>query len=227
MKIVFSGLDTSIDILPGRASTLEIKNHTLFARVCRTFVGAQKSSQFEPFTVWSDDGEELSYASSILVASDPLRLPWDCSELSGKLLPKMEALLMEDEDNRLMFEEYGLLLNGFAERLAYQVEGEYGFAVEWDIKRYLKTFGFGIERGEDLPYIDSLNMFIDFAHDMNLKKVLVFINLRTFLGEDDFDSFLERVFFHKTSVLMIENELSGEIHALEKKVVVDQHFLEY
>lgn len=227
MKIIFSGLDTAIEVVPGRACTLEIRNHTLFARVCRTLVGMQRGSQFEPFTIWDDDGEELSYASSILLASDPLRLPWDSSELSGKLLSKMEALLMEDEDNRLIFEEYGSLLNGFASRLTHQVEGEYGFAVEWDIKRYLKSFGFGIERGDDLPYIDSLNMFIDFVHDMNLKKVLVFINLRTFLSEDDFDSFLERVFFHKISVLMIENELNCWIHALEKKVVVDQHFLEY
>lgn len=227
MKLVFSGFDSPIDILPGRACTLEIRNQTLFTRICRTFVGAQRGQQFEAFTIWGDDGEELSYSNSILLASDPLRLPWDSSELSGRLLTRMEAMLMKDEESRAIFEEYGSLLNGFATQLTFQVEGEYGFAVEWDIKRYLKSFGFGIERGEDLPYIDSLNMFIDFAHDMSLEKVLVFINLKTFLNEKDFKRFLERVFFHKIKVLMIENKASLAHSSLEKKIVVDQHFLEY
>ena len=37
MKLVFSGLETPIDLAPGYASTLQVANETLFARNCSLF----------------------------------------------------------------------------------------------------------------------------------------------------------------------------------------------
>lgn len=226
MRLVFSGADSPIEVNRGRVRTVEMENPHLFTRVCRSFIAGGDVDAFEPFSLWDGDGSELAPVKALLVVTDPLRLPWDSADLAGKLPAVMESLLFEDEDARSVFESYGRQLAAFAFRLTHQVECDYRFNVEWDVRRYLKAFGFAANRGEGLPYIEMLNTFLDFASDMQLKKVLVFVNLKTFLSENEFEQFLDRVFFHEFTVLLLESKACAIDYEYEDKTVIDQHFLE-
>lgn len=226
MKLVFSGADRPIVINKGKVHTVEIANSHLFTRVCRSLSAGGGEEVFESFSIWDDVGEEMSSSKALLMVSDPLHLPWDSTELAGRLPLVMESLLFEDEDARATFEGFGRRLQEFALRLTHQVDGGYGFNVEWDMRRYLKTFGFAVDRGEDLPYLDTLDTFLDFVSDMQLKKVLVFVNLKTFLTENEFRQFIDRVFFHEFEVLLLENKPCSMRFEKEEKTVIDQHFLE-
>ena len=226
MRLVFYGVDRPIVIRRGHAYTVEVENPCLYARICRSLVASGGEAVFEQFSIWDDEGAELTPARAFFAISDPLHLPWDSTELSGRLLTIMESLLFESEDMRGAFEDYGRRLQSLACQLTHQVECDYGFNVEWDVRRYLKSFGFSADRGESLPYIDMLNMFLDYVSDMHLKKTLVFVNLKTFLTEKEFQQFLDRVFFHEFEVLLLENKSCGIDFATEDKMVVDQHFLE-
>lgn len=226
MKLIFTGADRPIDIAKGYVSTLEVENPCLFTRICRTLVSNGGEGVFEQFSLWSEDGKEMASSQVLFAVPDPLHLPWDSAQLSGRLLGMMEALLYEDEEARRKFEDYGSKLRGFSQRLTHQVECDYRFNVEWDIRHYLKSFGFSADRGEDLPYIDMLNMFLDFVSDVQLEKVLVFVNLKTFLGKIEFEQFIDRVFFHEMQVLLLENKLCDIDNDFERKVRINQHFLE-
>lgn len=226
MKLIFAGADRPIDIARGYVSTVEVENPCLFTRMCRSLVSNGGEGVFEQFSLWDETGKEVAPSRVLFAVPDPLHLPWDSTELSGKLLGMMEELLYEDEEARRLFEDYGSQLRGFSQRLTHQVECDYRFNVEWDMRRYLKSFGFSADRGDDLPYIDMLNMFLDFVSDVQLEKVLVFVNLKTFLGKIEFEQFVERVFFHEMQVLLLENKLCGIENDCERKVRIDQHFLE-
>lgn len=226
MKLVFFGADRPIPINRGSVCTVEVENSCLFTRICRSIVENGGASTFESFSLWDDAGDEVASSRTLLTISDPLHLPWDNPELAGRLLTTMESFLFEDEDARSLFESHGRQLQQFAYRLAYQVESDYRFNVEWDLRRFLKSFGFAVDRGEGLPYIDTLNMFLDFVSDMKLGRVLVFVNLKTFLTENEFRQFLDRVFFREMSVLLLENKTCEISYNQEEKIRIDQHFLE-
>lgn len=226
MKLMFTGADRPIDIARGCVSTVEVENPCLFTRICRSLVSNGGEGVFEQFSLWDEAGNELAPSRVLFSIPDPLHLPWDRTELTGKLLEMMEMLLYEDEGARRVFEDYGSQLRRFLQRLTHQVECDYRFNVEWDMRRYLKSFGFSADRGDDLPYIDMLNMFLDFASDVRLEKVLVFVNLKTFLGKMEFEQFVDRVFFHEMQVLLLENKLCDINYNHESKMRIDQHFLE-
>lgn len=226
MKLIFAGADRPIDVARGYVSTVEVENSCLFARMCRSLVSNGGEDVFEQFSLWDEAGNELVPSRVLFAVPDPLHLPWDCTELSSKLFGIMETLLYEDEEARRIFEDYGSQLRGFSQRLTHQVECDYRFNVEWDVRRYLKSFGFSADRGDDLPYIDMLNMFLDFVSDVQLEKVLVFVNLKTFLGKIEFEQFLDRVFFHEMQVLLLENKVCDINYGYESKMRIDQHFLE-
>ena len=69
--------------------------------------------------------------------------------------------------------------------------------------------------------------FISLVLDSGSNKVLVFVNLKTFLTESETKRFYEHIFFSGIRVLMLEN-MSDEAHyEHERKTIVDQHFLEF
>ena len=57
MKLVLTGLENPIEIVPGLVTTLQVENEALFARVARSIVSLQGREAVEPFTLWEDDAE--------------------------------------------------------------------------------------------------------------------------------------------------------------------------
>lgn len=225
MRICFDGFENLIELRRGRPFVLEVHNHALFARVCDSLVSCDGEDACEAYTIW--DGErEVRPKSAFLVVSDVLNLPWESKDLGGRLYSLLQARQLEDEVIRGLFESRFRELRGLISQLLVQLEGDYRFGLEWDLQRFLKAFGFTVDLDRGAAFIDRLILFLDCCADMQAKKVLLFVNLKTFLTENEVTSFYERVFFHELSVLMLENHADTSFYALEDKMVVDQHFLE-
>lgn len=47
-----------------------------------------------------------------------------------------------------------------------------GFALEWDLKRYLKFLGFGTAFQEEKTFLDNLLNFLSYTLDAGCKKVI-------------------------------------------------------
>ena len=76
MKLSFSGFENVLEIVPGQISVLQIESIQLFTRVCQSIFGLGESEVLESFSLWSDDGKELSKKNSFLSIVDPFNLPW-------------------------------------------------------------------------------------------------------------------------------------------------------
>ena len=86
--------------------------------------------------------------------------------------------------------------------------------------------GFGVSYQESKSFLDNQLNFLSLALDSGDKRVLVFVNLKTFLSENDFRMFLDQVFFQKSRVLLLENKLDSNSYKHESKRCIDLHFIE-
>ncbi len=226
MKIVFSGFESPIEVSDEYIRTIEIENKTLFTRLCTALLSCKGGLAAEPYSLWDDDECEIVPSSAFLTVSDPLSLPWDSKDLGGVLFERMSALALENEEARSQIERLDNEMNSRLLDLTHQINGDYTFGVEWNLQRYLKAFCFSVSRPEGATFLETLNMFIDFSADMSLQKALLFINLKEFLSSVEFKLFLERVYFHKLSVVLLESTLDGVNYPLERKTLIDRDFLE-
>lgn len=226
MKLCFTGFDNPLTIQPGQVSVLEVHNKRWFTRLCQSLYEKVPHDALEPFALWADDGEELNYARSTVLVPSPLELPWNDKSMVGELRTKMVALMMEDDAVRQSVEKLAHELSSQTLSLGFRVQGDYAFALEWDLAKYLSSFGFGPELNTDAALIDSLIKFLDFMADVAPGKVLVFINLKIFLSENEQKRFFERVFFQNLLVILVEEVSSSGSFGNELKLVVDQDFLE-
>lgn len=225
MKLVFSGLETPIDLAPGYASTLQIANETLFARIVRSLASSAGSLALEPYTLW-DDGVELRPSTSLTVVQNPLQLPWDDRSLMGEVVKRIEREFLEDEDLRRGIEAMDSALSAKLLDLGFGMNSDYGFGLEWELKRYLKFRGFGVDMQDSKPLLDNLLNFLSLALDAGCKQAIAFVNLKTFLTQNDLKALFDYVFYSKLTVLLIENKADEVVYDYERKLVVDLHFIE-
>lgn len=225
MRVVFSGLDNPMELEAGECSTLEVQSSTLFARLARSMLSGEGRYAEEPYSIWDGDAE-LKPKDALLVIDNPLQLPWDERGLMGTIIKRMEREYLEDEDLRKAVEDYQRSINSALMALGLGMNADLGFSQEWDFKRYLKFAGFGVSYQEGKSFLDNLLNFLSLALDAGEKRTFVFVNLKTFLSENDFMLFLDQVFFQKTSVLLLENRRDEHYHEHERKRVVDLHFIE-
>lgn len=226
MRLAFDGLEGVVDFTPGHVSVLQIENSSLFARIARSLDSLEGRFAMEPYTLWSGDREEKP-SSSLLVVSDPLHLPWDDRTLIGEVLKRIEREFLEDEDLRRVVEKLDSSLAERLMELGFGMNSDYGFELEWDLKRYLKFRGFGVGERSDASFLDNLINFLSLALDAGCNKVIAFVNLKSFLTKNEVEKFYDYVFYSKLNVLLLENAPDANKYEYESKTVVDLLFLEH
>lgn len=225
MKLVFAGLERSIELSPGECVTLEVDNQALFTRLVLSLVSEDGRFASEPYSVWEDDSE-LSPKDALFLIDNPLRLPWQERSLMGEIVKRMEQEYLEDEGLRRNVDALQRLINAQLAVLEFGMNADFELSQEWDFKRYLKFVGFGVFYQQSKSFLDNLINFLSLALDAGEKRTLVFVNLKTFLSKNDFRLFLEQVYFQKSSVLLLENKHDRLVYEHEKKRLIDQHFIE-
>lgn len=226
MKLVFSGLENSLELTAGETSVLQVENSALFARIAsslRTGLGRQA---MEPYSLWEDD-VEVKPGSALMVVPDALNLPWDDRAFMTAITKRVEREFLEDEDLRMQVEEAERAIKMRLSGLNLGFNADLEFGLEWDLKRYLKFFGFGAAPQEDKSFLDNLLNFLSFALDAGCRKTIVFVNLKTFLTENELQMLYDHVFFLKLSLLLLENKKDTMSYGHEHKLTVDLQFLEH
>lgn len=226
MNICFSGLQAPIAVDDVAVSVLEVHSRPLFARLCMSLASELGADAVEPYTVWDAQGDELKPVGRFLMVGSPFELPWDDKSLVGGLAARVEQLVFEDEVGRGEIEETFALLRSKLSQLALALESDYFFGVDWELKRYLRTYGFGIELVDDEPLIDKVIKFLMLAKDASLQKALMFVNLKLFLSENELKQFYEQAFFSGLSILLLEAIPDATCYDVERKYIIDQDLLE-
>ena len=226
MRLVFSGLENPLKLTAGETSVLQVENSALFARIVSSLQTGLGHQAMEPYSLWEDDGE-VKPGNALMVVPDALNLPWDDRAFMTTITKRVEREYLEDEDLRMQVEEAERAIKMRLSRLNLGFNADLGFGLEWDLKRYLKFLGFGAAPQEDRSFLDNLLNFLSFALDAGCRKTIVFVNLKTFLTENELQMLYDHVFFLKLSLLLLENKIDTMSYRHENKLAVDLQFLEH
>ena len=226
MKVCFSGMEHAVEVDRRWVSVLQIESPVLFARVCQSVLSGKGEEALEPYTIWDDAGNAVNPTTAFFPVVNLFSLPWKHRKFFSGLYAKALQLIHEDEELWMRIEGLGSELGSAVAELGFQMRGDYGFEVEWDLVAYLKAFGFNVEVSEDAPLFDNLIGFVDYVADICPEEVLLFVNLRIFLSADEIESFYEHVLFLGIRMLMLESGVSRSALWGERKLLVDQDLLE-
>lgn len=226
MKLVFEGLEQALEIDSGFPSVFQVENQALFSRLVGSLVSQEGRYAKEAYSLWENE-EEVSPKGSFLFVPDVFNLPWDDRSLLGEVVKRIEKDLIDDEDTRMGLEKVEQVFASRLMELSGGLSADYAFGIEWNLPKCLKMLGFGVDAMPEEKLIDSLISFLSLALDAKCSKVLLFVNLKTFLTKNELKRLYEHIFYTKTKVLMLENKHDVESYQYERKQVIDLDFLEY
>lgn len=226
MKICFSGFSRPISIVSNGVTVFELHNRALFSRVCTSLSSELGCDALEPYTLWDDGDERLSDSGQLFIVGNPFDLPWGHRLLYGPMLAKMNTMISERDAIAHALEGHFRSLEQEIAGLALQLQSDYRFDIEWDIKRHLKTFGFKVDASNGDPLLENLIKFVLFLRDIDFSIPAVFFNLKTFLAEKELVLLYEQAVFSGIRLLLIEGIPDERILNHETKYIIDQDFLE-
>lgn len=221
-----AGFEEGLEISENRAAVLEVEDEVLFGRICASLHSEEGSSAVEPYALW--DGESpVSAKGAFLLVYNPFDLPWNDRALQALLLAKVESLVMEDDSVRMEIEGQASALSSALAAVGLQMLSDYVFSLEWDVKKYLKSFGFGVDAQASQGFFDNLMLFLKFVSDAGVGKPIAFLNLKKFLSENEIETLYEQAFLAGVSLLLLEGTRDARVFERELKMRIDRDFLQH
>ena len=175
--------------------------------------------------LWDNEGNELSPRDQFLFV-DPLHLPWEAKALSNHLYDDLLECVNESDETCRLIGDLNTKLRSVILTNTLQLHAAYGFAIEWDMKKFLKAFGYHAVAPDESSLLDNAIEFLSYVSDMKYQGSLVFVNARSFFSETDYRYLVDQLVFLGIQAIFLENRSDWEILPKERKFVVDEDLLE-
>lgn len=208
--------DSAITTCNGKVNTIVIENTAAFAEILRDIASSIEGNSEQ--SVLFDRDKMLSFSASAELLSSFFPFELNRKTMLNKITASLEkeALLPENYQMTMkMISSTELYLSSLAE--AFDCNLMFGKISPSSI---IKASGLEIvEDYTSLP--EKLLDYFELVREFEREKVFFTVNLRSFLNEQDVESFFESIVLHDFSVIMFENKEYSK-NKWEKRLILDE-----
>lgn len=218
--------DTPIELTSRSIIVLEVHNKKIFSRIVQSLLSEEAEDSIEPYLLLSCENEILRPKGALSILPDPFHMPIRDRASLGVLLTRMEEEIQKDSELQDSFRKLHGMLNAKISEFDGIFYGDYSLGIEWDVRKYLKTFNFGVDGQQEITLLDRGINFLEFYADVKSTTPLVLVNFKNFFDDDELEILLDKAFFLGLKLLLIESVPADICSFLEQKIVISDNFLE-
>lgn len=166
--------------------------------------------------------EEVNLSNSLLFVTDYLTL---YSE--KKFLTKIYKQLEDKVQDTNLEEEFHVIKNkifSFVDDVIFDYEIELSQNLDYPLSAVLKLVNVQVEN-TFATIFESIISFLHLVSALNVAKVVVFINLKQFLSENQLLEIYKTANYQKINIVLIENHVSLKLD-YEKHIILDRDLCE-
>lgn len=206
-----------IEFTEGTINTLVIENENLFFELTKELF-SQVAGEDGRF-VLSTEKKQLNISKELDVEIDFFNIDASERKIVTKLYNKLKSIAMEDYYTETS-ELYTALTN-YMQKIVHAVDAPLTYNDEYDLNSLLKLAGISIEL-DNTSLISKLQDYCKIMSEYLGTKAFVFINLRSFLSESDFNELIKVVTYEKISILLMEGYIRNHSYENEKVRIIDK-----
>lgn len=223
MNIKLNYLDNDISVSDEYIRILEIESKEYFYRVINDFNNIQNGNVLEDLYIYNSDLSEINLSNKLNLVIDYFNMDFNKKSNLLKLNKYIESRVLEKE-KLLLSDLYKKIYKLFS-NIVEEIELPIIIDDSYSVSDFIKLLEFKISNKNNL--LDNLFLLIDVTKTFNLDKLLVFVNLKQYLSDEDLIEFYKYVIYHNCDVLLIENVLYKKLIEYEKKLIIDCDLVEY
>lgn len=219
MKLVHPDIETAF-VFEDKINVLNIENGKFFRELIEDFY-----SQINGFCgkfVLSDNETVLDLSKNAVIISDFFNLDFSDKKMQNKLYSKLQTIVadkLQAESSNL-----NLLFYEFFNKLNSESDFSLDYCEETAITNIFKCFGLTFSV-QELSFVEKLTRYIEVLTQLLGFKLVVLINLKSFLSETELDLIYQFFTYNDIKVLLLENGAKQKISS-EFVVTIDNDLCE-
>lgn len=216
MKLVYTELEQQLVFQENKVNVLVIERKELFRRMIQE-LDKQISGEEGGF-VLSDNNKTMKIDKEICLILNPFALDINSRKALTGLYNELGKLGLNEENYLKTCSLKGQIAE-YIYDLLNQVDYALKFQDDFNLQSMFKALEVEFEAGEE-NFLEGLVYFMDVCSKFQKIKILAFVNLKTYLTNDDLQKFYKEAFYRKMLLLLLENSIEQEL-AEEVVCIVD------
>lgn len=174
--------------------------------------------------VLSRNYEPIDISKNLELIVDVFTLDFNKKKLVNKLMEQLCGIAVGEEH----YMETVALCQGlvaYGNALCENFENMVSFDEEFAVNSLFKALDFKIS-AEGLSLAEGILEYMVVTRTFLKEQCFVFVNLKSYLSEDELDVFYQEVFYGKHHILLIENIMREQVFPFEKIRIIDRDLCE-
>lgn len=202
MKLVHPYIERQIIFDESKINVLTIENQKLFSEVVQELIAVLNGGNSKFVLSEGMDIINISKVGELCIDI------FSCEINSKKAITKLYEILRAksvDEDMHLKTNQILSSIFSYTEDLIFEFgEYELSYNLDTDITNIFKALDVKFDLS-DKTYLEKLLDYVYINSEFLSKKLFIFVNLKSFLLEEELEAFYKMMFYKKINILLLES----------------------
>lgn len=226
MIIRIINFENDISISNEYVRVLEIENKALFIKIVQSINSLCCNQDSDEYIILLNEDRELDFSKNAYFIFDILNIDFNDRKILNKLYTKIKSNIYLDDELRQKLEDYHIEVFNLIDSTLLELPFEFDFKAELVIEDLLKLYGIKLIN-EGLSFMDKLLYLIDLISLLDLYKLLILCNIKTFFTNGQLEEIYKHIIHNQLNVLLLEGSSTDLVLKNEKKNRIDIEFDDY
>lgn len=223
MKLCIKYIDNNLVFNNEYINCLEVENKNYFYKIVKELNNIANGEMEDNIIFTDNESNEINIINKINIIIDYFNIDFNSKKILSLINKKINSSIsITDKDN--LSKLYNKIKKIYIPILN-DMDLNIDINNDFDLDLIVKLLNVSIKNKDNI--LDNLFLLIDIEHELNMNKLLVFVNLKQYLNEQELIELYKYLLYNNIVVLLIDSQAYGISNEYEKKIIIDNDLEEY
>lgn len=223
MKLCIKYIDNNIEINNNEIQAIEIENKRYFYRVVDDLYTINNGNVVDDIILLDENNKEINYSNKFKLFVNFFDFCLNSKKYTNDI-SKYITNNINEENKDLLIKQYNKIINVY-KKILNDIDLPLSIDSEINIENITKLMKISINTKKDL--LENLFTLIDLETLFQTKNILIFVNLKQYLSQEELEELYKYSIYNEISLLIVDSQSYGTTINNEKKLIIDENLDEF
>lgn len=223
MKLCIKYLDNNLVLNTSEVCALEIENKRYFYRVVNDLYMTSNGNISDDIVLLDKNDKEINISNKLKIFLNFFDFGLTDKKYTNDI-SKYITNNITDENKELLAKQYNKIISIY-KKILNDIDLPLIIDSEISIENITKIMKININSSKDL--LSNLFILIDLENLFHTKNILVFINLKQYLTNEEIEELYKYSIYNEVQIILIDSQSYGTSLSQEKKLIIDENLDEF
>lgn len=221
MKLKINGFDNEIIFNDENINILEIKDSKCFTHIIKILNEKINGIESNEIFLLDNNENELNMGKEMYMIFDLFNIDYNSKKIISKIYEIISENIKKNQDHEI--ENETIKLRNYIIQEINELPFEFVMKRKLEISEILKLYNLKIDPINYASILERAELLIDIISTLQIAKILVLPNLKTYLSEDELVALYKYSLYNNVKLLLIERYNTKKLE-YEKTMLIDETF---